>query len=417
MKRSLLVLFLIFILACAVSCSGAGTADTTEEQIPTDSPDTPTALDLADEASDIKYEIIYESGDKYISAANDLKGELMSFTKVRIFPKADNDGEATEHEILIGNTNRDESKAVYDSLGEDEYAVKLVGSKLVIVGKTAKATKIAIGDFMAQYVTKDNTKCTVPANLEIKGTVKSEYDGLDAGWTFLKYESKDNTELPYQLYLPANMDKSKEYPVLLFMHGLGSVGTKGEHTSQAVAQIVKNIASSQKYKNEVIIIAPQHPKGEKWVNVDYKPGTYDFDKTPISKYLKAAKELFDYAFDELPIDTDRVYGYGNSMGAFATVYLAMTYPELYAAIVPVAGGYDASKASLIKDIPSWFFHGDADTTVNIKGANNLVKNLQDLGSTNVKYTVYKGVGHATQGCFVAAANTPELLDWMFSQSK
>ncbi len=415
MKKAL-VLFLLCaaVLICAVAC-GNGTDKSSDTQSTADT--APTSYDLADESSDTKYAIVFQSGADLVAKANDFKAELSSSTNVLIFPKADTEAEPSEHEILIGITNRDESKQVYDSLGEGEYAIKMVGKKLVIVGKTTKATKVALGEFMAQYVKAENTKCTVPADLEIKGEVKSDFDGLSAGWTLLKYESSKSYQLPYQIYMPDNFDASKQYPVLLFMHGLGSVGTNGEHITQAVAQIVNNIAKSDKYKNEVIIIAPQHPRGQQWVDTSYKPGTYDFDKTPISKCLEAAKELFDYAFDELPIDRDRVYGYGNSMGAFATVYLAMTYPDLYAAIVPVAGGYDASKASLIKDIPAWFFHGDADTTVNIKGANDIVKNLQDLGAQNVKYTLYKGVGHATQGCFVAAANTPGLLDWLFAQHK
>ncbi len=417
MKKVLLLLFCAIFLTCGVACSASPSTDTSDTQKETE-PLTPMSVDLADESSELKYAIIYASGTDLIAYANDFKGSLMTCTNVIIFPKDDNEAESTEYEILIGNTNRTESKDIFATLGDGEWVVKMVGKKLVIVGKTTKATKAALEEFMAQYVKEDNKKCTVPADLELKGKVKSEFEGLSAGWTFKTFEAKDtNTKLPYQLYLPQDMDTNKEYPVLLFMHGLGSVGTSGEHISQSVAQIVKNIAASPKYKNEVIIIAPQHPKGEKWVEVNYAAGTYEFDKTPISKYLKAAKELFDYSFEELPIDTDRVYGYGNSMGAFATVYLAMTYPDLYAAIVPVAGGYDASRAELIKDIPAWFFHGDADKTVNIKGANDIVKNLQALGSTNVKYTVYKNVGHATQGCFVAAANTTGLLDWMFAQSK
>ncbi len=415
MKKALLLLLLCAaMLLCCIACTKDSPNETDTQ--PQDTQALPTSLDLADESSDIKFSIIYASDSSLIAKANDLKAELMTYTGVRIFPKSDKDAtEIGTYEILIGKTNRDESQAVFEALGDNDYAIRLIdGKKLVIVGKTDKATKVGLEVFMAQYVNESNKKCTVPLDLNTLGTVKSDFDGVDAGWTFLKYQAEGSVELPYQIYLPDNMDTSREYPVLLFMHGLGSVGTNGEHINQSVAQIVKNIANSSKYKNEVIIIAPQHPKGEKWVNVDYKLGTYDFDKTPISKYLKAAKELLDYSMEELPIDRDRIYGYGNSMGAFATVYLAMTYPDLYAAIVPVAGGYDASKASLIKDIPAWFFHGDADTTVKITGANDLVKNLRELGAENLQYKVYNGVGHT---CFVSAANTPGLLDWMFSQSK
>lgn len=250
-------------------------------------------------------------------------------------------------------------------------------------------------------------------------TAESEYEiiiGQTDRAESSKLQASNGIVLPYQIYIPDDMDSSKKYPVVLFMHGLGSVGTTGNHIYQATAQIVSNIPES-KYKNDVIMIAPQHPKGQKWVEVDYKSGIYDFDKTPISKWLAAAKELVDTCSKELPIDTDRIYGYGNSMGAFATIYMAMTYPDLYAAIVPVAGGCDPTKAALIKDIPIWLFHGDADTTVNIAGSQTLYDNLKALDAKDAKLTVFKGVGHASKGCFIAAANTDGLLDWMFAQSK
>jgi len=249
-----------------------------------------------------------------------------------------------------------------------------------------------------------------------QGDDQNNQSTYKAGWNFRTFKSSKSTSLPYQIYIPNNMDTSKKYPVVLFMHGLGSVGTNGEHITQTVAQFVKNIPNS-KYKDEVIIIAPQHPKGQKWVNVDYTKGTYNFASTPMSTYLAAAKELFDREFANLPIDTDRVYGYGNSMGAFATIYLAMTYPDLYAAIVPVAGGCDPSKAALIKDIPIWLFHGDADKTVPITASQGLYDNLISLGSKNAKLTVYKNVGHSATACFAAAANTDGLLDWLFAQKK
>lgn len=240
---------------------------------------------------------------------------------------------------------------------------------------------------------------------------------LMAGWNFRHHSASNSILLPYQIYLPRSYNTSKKYPVFLYMHGMGSVGCDGNHINQSVARILNNITSSDKYKDDVIIIAPQSPKGQKWVEVDYTKGIYSFDELVMTSYLEAAKELFDCAINSLPIDTDRIYGYGNSMGAFATVCLAMKFPEFYTAIVPVAGGYDPEKAELIRDLPIWIFHGDSDRTVPIIAAERLVHNLRLIGSHNVNYTVFEGVGHHAQHCFVAAADTHGLLDWIFSKQK
>lgn len=417
MKRLLTLICILLSLILLVSCGDTNdTTATTDTEAQTDAvtePD-PNAL-IVDGAT--KYNMIYDDAMSLYSLAQDLKIAIYDAYSVNIFPKKSSQTTAGEYEILIGQTNRPESSQLQSEIGEDEYGIKRIGTKIVITSLTDRGIEAGVKEFIRMYVSASNKGFVVPEDLNIVKKAPAEQVTVKSGWEFKTYKASNNTSLPYQIYIPKNLDSTKEYPVLLFMHGLGSVGTTGDHINQTVAQFVKNVTGSEKYKDEVIIIAPQHPSGQKWVNVDYKPGTYEFDNTPISKWLAAAKELLDSQMAVLPIDENRVYGYGNSMGAFATIYMAMTYPDLYAAIVPVAGGCDPTKAALIKDVPIWLFHGDADTTVNIVGSRTLYDNLIALGATDAKITVYKGVGHATTGCFVAAANTTGLLDWMFSHSK
>ncbi len=391
---------------------------------------TPADTDAADTdgtaAADIKlfydaedksdYVIVYPAESELYSTCFELKGMTYAVRSVSLWPKKDTEVDAGEYEIIVGKTNRPESQELLATIADGEYAIKAYGKKIVIAAHTEDDVTYAVEEFIKMYVADKKDNVILPADLSVKGKVPSEFELLEAGWTFKKFTDSNKTELPYQIYIPNDLDATKEYPVILFMHGLGSVGTDGSHIKSEVAQFVKNVVASE-YKDDVIIVAPQHPSGQKWVDVSFTSGTYSFDKTPMSKYMKAAVELFDVVFEELPVDTDRVYGYGNSMGAFATIYLAMTYPDLYAAIVPVAGGCDPTKASLIKDVPIWLFHGDADTTVNYIGSKTLADNLTALGASNVKITIYPGINHATKGCFVAAANTEGLLEWMFSQSK
>lgn len=415
MKKTLLILLCILCaLTLLVSCgeSNDQSTDTTADSTAADESNLSV---IRDGKSD--YLMIYDDALDLHSSCQDLKAAIYNTYSVNLFPKKASTTEQAEYEILIGQTNRAESSELQSSIGEDEYAIRLIGKKIVINSLTERGIKAGIKDFIDMYVSSTNPDLTIPSDLNIVKKTPVEQIDYTAGWTFKSFTASNKTTLPYQIYMPENLDTTKKYPVVLFMHGLGSVGTAGEHITNKTAQILPNLTSSEKYKNDVIIIAPQHPKGQKWVEVDYKPGTYNFDNTPISKWLAAAKELLDDQTKTLPIDTNRIYGYGNSMGAFATIYMAMTYPDLYAAIVPVAGGCDPTKASLIKDVPIWLFHGDADTTVNIKGSQTLYNNLQSLGAKEAKITVFKGVGHAAQGCFVAAANTSGLLDWMFSHSK
>ena len=250
-------------------------------------------------------------------------------------------------------------------------------------------------------------------------TTKNSCDTYEAGWSFHHYEAKNGVSLPYQIYIPNGMDRSLKYPLLLFLHGMGSVGTDGGHIYQKVAEYLRVLESSE-YRDGVIIIAPQCTLDDRWVELERKKPVdciYSIDKTPISRYLTAAKELLDTACNELPIDTDRIYGYGNSMGAYGTLYLACVYPELYAAIVPVAGGCDPTKAALLKDLPMWLFHGNADTVVDIAGSREMVEEVKRYGGEDARLTVFDGVGHHAVDCFAAAARTQGLAQWMFSKKK
>ncbi len=423
MKKLLFTLLSILSIALLVSCGNAEVTTSSETEAGTQAITQEAETDdgqggviiIKDEKS--VYNIVYDDTKSLNAYAQNLKSAVYNAYSVHLFPKKASTTEIGEHEILIGLTNRPESAQVQAEIAEDEYAIKLIGKKIVITSLEEKGIEEGIKEFINMYINSTNEGFAIPEDLNIVKKVPVETIEVKEGWTFTSYKASNGITLPYQIYIPAGYDESKEYPVILFMHGLGSVGTNGEHITQTVAQFVKNVTASEKYKNETIIIAPQHPKGQKWVEVDYKPGTYTYDNTPISKWLAAAKELLDRHIKLLPIDEDRVYGYGNSMGAFATIYMAMTYPDLYAAIVPVAGGCDPTEAALIKDVPIWLFHGDADNTVNITGSQALYDNLIGMNAKEAKLTVFKGIGHATQACFVAAANTDGLLDWMFSHSK
>ena len=54
----------------------------------------------------------------------------------------------------------------------------------------------------------------------------------------------------------------------------------------------------------------------------------------------------------------------GGVGLFAQQAPAAAYPNKVAAIVPISGRTDLTKACLVKDIPAWVFHGDNDPTVN-----------------------------------------------------
>ena len=89
----------------------------------------------------------------------------------------------------------------------------------------------------------------------------------------------------------------------------------------------------------------------------------------------------------LPIDEDRIYLSGESMGGTGTFDWAMANPEHFAAIAIIAGSGDVFRAPRLKNTPVWIFHGMQDRNVYFYKAETMLTALEECGA-DVKHTFY-----------------------------
>lgn len=226
------------------------------------------------------------------------------------------------------------------------------------------------------------------------------------------HTDSDGTALPYRLYVPEDYDSSKDYPVLLVLHGAGERGTDNKKHINVNVDIINRIINSNNSDYDCIIVAPQCAEDFQWVDTDWSKGSYDQSKVAISKYLKATYSLLNEIKSSYSVDSNRLYITGLSMGGYGTWDFITRYPDLFAAAIPVCGAGDPTKAEVIKHMPIWVFHGDADSVVPVQGSRDMVDALEALDSP-VRYTEYEGVGH---DCWNNAYAETELLSWLFAQS-
>lgn len=73
------------------------------------------------------------------------------------FLKSGEEADPEAREILVGHTNRPETKEVLDKLSKTEYAIAVVGNKVVITGKTDSITVEALRYFSDTYLGADAT--------------------------------------------------------------------------------------------------------------------------------------------------------------------------------------------------------------------------------------------------------------------
>ncbi len=195
------------------------------------------------------------------------------------------------------------------------------------------------------------------------------------------------------LYQPVKTDQ-KKLPLLISLHGSGGgqrdIEKKGKWTGT-----IRSLLDPENQKFQCLLLVPQS-KGT------WHPASLEKMLTVV---LKAHPE----------VDTNRIYCIGYSMGGKGTWEWAMHQPDRFAAIMPKGFIPDLSKAEEMVELPIWAMVGDKDSKARVEGIPAMEKKLKELGSTQVKITVFPGENHSsTPG---AVKKLEGLYEWMFSHSK
>ena len=108
------------------------------------------------------------SGSAETKAAIALRAAIKAATGVELTMKTDWDKEGNiptdTKEILIGATNRPESAAVLEGLGEDQYVIRMIGNRLVINATSDEAITMAVERFAAELLGYDSEAGTYAKN-------------------------------------------------------------------------------------------------------------------------------------------------------------------------------------------------------------------------------------------------------------
>lgn len=222
----------------------------------------------------------------------------------------------------------------------------------------------------------------------------------------------DEFNLPYQLFKPNNIEK--EIPLVIYLHGSGEAGIDNEKQMYAGTNIGPQYFASEEIQNiqNAYVLAPQTTPEIRWASVSIDE--YDFKTTPITPSMNSLLHLIDNLEKELKIDPKRIYIAGLSRGGQGVWNAAMNRPSKFAAIVPIAGSGSPKDIDLIKYIPTWVFHGNADDITPIEVSQNMVDALKKKNG-NVKFTIVENGNHDSS--WLEAHKNSELWKWMISNKK
>jgi len=227
------------------------------------------------------------------------------------------------------------------------------------------------------------------------------------GFVARVYKDQSQQAMPYRVFIPKGYDQSQKYPLVLWLHGAGSVGRDNLKQISSASRPGTHIWTTpeNQAKHPAFVVAPQCPQ-----NV----GCWDDGRTnEPGPHLLLVLKILESLRTEFSIDSERIYVAGQSMGGYGTWDLITKRPDLFAAAVPLCGGGNVALAAAIRKMPIWAFHGDVDPTVPVEQSRTMIAAIQKAGG-NPRYTEYKGVGH---NVWERAFKEPGLVDWLFSQRK
>jgi len=224
--------------------------------------------------------------------------------------------------------------------------------------------------------------------------------------------------LPYRLLLPIGYDKSKEYPLILFLHGAGERGN--DNSSQLVHGAALFANDSVRRQFPAIVIFPQCPQNSFWSNVQFVQDTttgqriFNFQngREPTQAMILLL-QLLNTVQRDYAVDSKRIYVGGLSMGGMGTFEIVSRRPQVFAAAFPICGGGSVEAAKRMKHPAWWIFHGAKDDVVPPSLSVAMAAALRQAGA-KPKLTLYPQANHNS---WDNAFAEKDLLPWLFSQHK
>jgi predicted esterase len=202
----------------------------------------------------------------------------------------------------------------------------------------------------------------------------------------------------YLAYLPKGYadDPGKKWPLIIFLHG-------GSRRGSDLKKLYADGIFDQVYRGRdfpFVVAAPQCPEHIRWSSENWFE---NFFREVTGKYR---------------IDLDRVYLTGNSLGGSGTWYLAVKYPEKFAAIAPLCGftrhmDYIENNIARLSGMPIWAFHGKMDTVVPFEETEKMVGMLEGKNK-DLRFTIEPAAGH---GIHWQVYPGQELYDWFLKHDR
>lgn len=197
----------------------------------------------------------------------------------------------------------------------------------------------------------------------------------------------------FWLYAPQSYfdNPTEKQPVIIYLHGAKLCGRGLRSFNKYLT--LDAIAKGRNI--EAMVIAPQNPGG------GWKP--------------ERLNNVLEWVVENYPVDTDRIYVVGMSLGGYGAMDFVGTYPDKIAAGMALCGGCTLKDVQGLGALPFWILHGTADRAVSVSASKKVVSALQEEG--NDKLLRFDWLHGANHGRLARIYYLDETYQWLFKHKK
>lgn len=199
----------------------------------------------------------------------------------------------------------------------------------------------------------------------------------------------------YLIWLPPGLEHAdREWPVILYLHGRS---LRGEDPARVLRYgLPRYLAEGRSIP--FIVVAPQQRPPGGWREPD------------------RLAELLDEIADAYPVDEDRVYLTGYSLGGGGVWRMAFAHADRFAAAVPFAASTPAptpERVDAVDELPLLVYHGTADEVVPVGAAIDMAEAIERAGGP-VELRLVEGADH---GDLTTVYREPGIYAWMLAHTR
>jgi predicted peptidase len=226
-------------------------------------------------------------------------------------------------------------------------------------------------------------------------------DDLVDGFAPGRYTDSTGT-MPYRLFVPRNYDPKRTYPLVVWLHGSGGLGT--DNLQQILGD---QIPGTRAWTKPVVQAA--HPA---FVLVP-QSNTSWAAPPPLSSKGQMVPTLIKSIATRFQIDRKRIYITGQSLGGAGAWSMISTAPELFAGALILCPAVAVPVTPPPSAVPTWLFVGDLEAAGIITATKAMDAALKKVGG-KPRLTVYPGLGHSI---WTRTFAEPELVEWLYAQHR